>query len=74
MGIGKDIVTTIDVKVRPEDVDRAPEFADMIRDKLGKDRFDTTNWKELNRSILHALELERDMFHDMPEIGAARSK
>jgi len=59
MGIGKDIVTTIDVKVRPEDVDRAPEFADMIRDKLGKDHFDTTNWKELNRSILHALELER---------------
>jgi len=59
MGLGKDLVTTIDVKVRPEDIDRAPEIADRIRDSLGKDHFDTTNWKELNHSILQALQLER---------------
>ena len=59
MGISKDVVTTIDVKVKPEDIDRAPEMGDQIRDKLGKDHFDTTNWKELNHSILQALQLER---------------
>ncbi len=50
---------SIDVKVRDEDLDRAPDIAASLVAKLGKDHFDSTNWKELNRSIFSALELER---------------
>jgi lipoprotein-releasing system permease protein len=59
MAIGTDVVPSIDVKVRDEDLDRAPEIAASLVEKLGKDHFDSTNWKELNRSIFSALELER---------------
>lgn len=59
MAIGTDVVPSIDVKVRDEDLDLAPEIAVSLVEKLGKDHFDSTNWKELNRSIFSALELER---------------
>jgi lipoprotein-releasing system permease protein len=59
MAIGSDVVPTIDLKVRDEDLERAPEIAESIRQKLGKDHFEATNWKELNKSIFHALKLER---------------
>lgn len=59
MAIGTDVVPSIDVKVRDEDLDRAPDIAASLAEKLGKDHFDSTNWKELNRSIFSALELER---------------
>jgi lipoprotein-releasing system permease protein len=59
MAIGTDVVPSIDGKVRDEDLDRAPEIAQSVVDKLGKEHFDSTNWKELNRSIFNALKLER---------------
>lgn len=57
--IGPDIVPSIDGKIRDEDLDRAPEIGEAIVEQLGKDHFDATNWKELNRSIFNALKLER---------------
>jgi lipoprotein-releasing system permease protein len=54
-----DVVPSIDGRLRDEDLDRAPEIAAAIVEKLGKDHFDSTNWKELNRSIMNALKLER---------------
>ena len=57
--IGPDIVPSIDGKVRDEDLDRAPEIGEALIEKLCKDNFDATNWKELNRSIFNALKLER---------------
>jgi len=57
--IGTDVVPSIDGKVRDEDLDRAPEIADSVVEKLGKEHFDSTNWKVLNRSIFNALKLER---------------
>jgi lipoprotein-releasing system permease protein len=57
--IPADVVPSIDARLRDEDLDRAPEIAAAIVEKLGKDHFDSTNWKELNRSIMNALKLER---------------
>jgi len=57
--IGPDVVPSIDGKLRDEDLDRAPEIAASVVEKLGKQQFDSTNWKELNRSIMNALKLER---------------
>jgi lipoprotein-releasing system permease protein len=57
--IGSDVVPSIDGKLRDEDLDRAPEIAESIVEKLGKEHFDSTNWKELNKSIMDALKLER---------------
>jgi lipoprotein-releasing system permease protein len=59
MALGPDVVPSIDGKVRDEDLDRAPEIGEAVVEKLGKERFDSTNWKELNRSIFNALKLER---------------
>lgn len=59
MGIGAEVVTTIDVKVRDQDLDRVPEIAKSLLDKLGNQNLDSTNWIELNRSIFTALRLER---------------
>jgi lipoprotein-releasing system permease protein len=57
--IAPDVVPSIDGRLKDEDLDRAPEIAASVVEKLGKDRFDSTNWKELNRSIMDALKLER---------------
>jgi len=57
--IGADVVPSIDGKVKDEDLDRAPEIGEAVVEKLGKEHFDSTNWKELNRSIFNALKLER---------------
>jgi lipoprotein-releasing system permease protein len=57
--IGTDVVPSIDGRLRDEDLDRAPEIAASVVEKLGKEHFDSTNWKELNRSIMNALKLER---------------
>jgi lipoprotein-releasing system permease protein len=57
--IGSDVVPSIDGKLRDEDLERAPEIAESIVEKLGKEHFDSTNWKELNKSIMDALKLER---------------
>jgi lipoprotein-releasing system permease protein len=57
--IGADVVPSIDGRLRDDDLDRAPEIAASVVEKLGKDHFDSTNWKELNRSIMSALKLER---------------
>jgi len=59
MAIGSGVVPSIDGKVRDEDLDRAPEIGEALVEKLGKEHFDSTNWKELNRSIFTALKLER---------------
>jgi len=60
MGLGEDdLVTNIDVKIRDEDLDRAPEIGMALVDKLGIKNLDSTNWIELNRSIFQALKLER---------------
>lgn len=59
MAIGPDVVPSIDVNVRDEDLDRAPEIAETLKQQLGKDHFEATNWKERNRSIFNALKLER---------------
>ncbi|HLQ78698.1 MAG TPA: ABC transporter permease, partial [Terriglobia bacterium] len=59
MGIGPNVVSTIDVKIRDEDLDRAPEIAKSLIAKLGRNNLDSTNWIELNRSIFQALKLER---------------
>ena len=59
MGIGPGVVSTIDVKIRDEDLDRAPEIAKSLLGKLGMKNLDSTNWIELNRSIFQALKLER---------------
>jgi lipoprotein-releasing system permease protein len=59
MGIGSDTVSHIDVKVRDEDLDRVAEIGKSIKDKITTQHLDDTNWKELNRSIFRALELER---------------
>ena len=59
MGIGPDVVSTIDVKVRDEDLDRAPQIAETLKNKLGNPHLDSTNWIELNRSIFEELNLER---------------
>ena len=57
--IASDVVPSIDGRLKEEDLDRAPEIAASVVEKLGKDHFDSTNWKELNRSIMDALKLER---------------
>jgi lipoprotein-releasing system permease protein len=57
--IGPDVVPSIDGRLRDEDLDRAPEIAASVVEKLGEKHFDSTNWKELNRSIMNALKLER---------------
>ena len=57
--IGPDVVPSIDGRLKDEDLERAPEIAASVVEKLGKDHFDSTNWKELNRSIMDALKLER---------------
>jgi lipoprotein-releasing system permease protein len=57
--IAPDVVPSIDGRLKDEDLDRAPEIAASVVEKLGKDHFDSTNWKELNRSIMDALKLER---------------
>jgi len=57
--IGPDVVPSIDGRLTDENLDRAPEIAASVVEKLGKKHFDSTNWKELNRSIMNALKLER---------------
>jgi lipoprotein-releasing system permease protein len=57
--ISPDVVPSIDGRLKDEDLDRAPEIAAAVVEKLGKEHFDSTNWKELNRSIMDALKLER---------------
>jgi|KBSMisStandDraft_5_1062788.scaffolds.fasta_scaffold01535_7 lipoprotein-releasing system permease protein len=57
--IGPDAVPSIDGRLRDDDLDRAPEIAASVVEKLGKEHFDSTNWKELNESIMSALKLER---------------
>jgi lipoprotein-releasing system permease protein len=57
--IGSDVVPSIDGKLRDEDLDRAPEIAASVVEKLGKEHFDSTNWIVLNESIMNALKLER---------------
>jgi lipoprotein-releasing system permease protein len=60
MGLGEDdAVTNIDVKVREQDLDRAPEIAKSLLNKLGASNLDSTNWIELNHSTFQALQLER---------------
>jgi len=57
--IAPDVVPSIDGRLKDEDLERAPEIAAAVVEKLGKEHFDSTNWKELNRSIMDALKLER---------------
>jgi ABC-type transport system, involved in lipoprotein release, permease component len=67
--IGPDVVPSIDGRLRDEDLDRAPEIAASVVEKLGEKHFDSTNWKELNRSIMNALKLERIVMfpHNWPD-------
>lgn len=59
IGLGPDAVTSIDVKVRAEDLDRAPEIAKNLVDKLGSYHLEKTDWVELNKSTFQAMKLER---------------
>jgi len=59
MGIGQDVVSHIDVKVRNEDLDRVGEIGKSIKDRVKSQPLEDTNWIELNRSIFQALKLER---------------
>jgi lipoprotein-releasing system permease protein len=51
-----DVISLIEFKI--DDVDRAPSVADALRRAAGAG-FETTTWMEQNRSLFHALRLER---------------
>jgi lipoprotein-releasing system permease protein len=54
-GLG-DLISVIEFKV--DDIDRADIVAHQIEEAAGKG-FMTTNWKEQNRALFHALNMER---------------
>jgi lipoprotein-releasing system permease protein len=59
MGIGNDLVSHIDVKVRDQDLDRVAEIAESIKKQVTSQQLEYTTWIELNRSVFQALKLER---------------
>lgn len=46
------------IEVRTSDVEKAFSVADRLQDKLGA-RYDVKDWKELNKSLFFALQLEK---------------
>src|SRR5713226_4356791 len=51
-----DLISVIEFKV--DDIYEAPEIAAHLKQEAGRG-FDTTNWMEQNKALLHALRLER---------------
>jgi lipoprotein-releasing system permease protein len=51
-----DVINTVEFKL--DDMDRAEEVAAQI-EKVAGPHFSTTTWKEQNRALLHALNMER---------------
>ncbi len=54
-GLG-DLISVIEFKI--DDIDRADVVASQLEDAAGKG-FMTTNWKEQNKALFHALKMER---------------
>ena len=54
-GLG-DLISVIEFKI--DDIYEAPEIAAHLKQEAGRG-FDTTNWMEQNKALLHALRLER---------------
>lgn len=59
MGLNGDVVTSIDVKIASQDLDRAPDIAKSLVHDFAPYHLDKTDWIELNKSTFQALQLER---------------